>query len=173
MKITRRLILSMLILTLTLVTTACDVADFPEETVPHSVESQKDNSFEKIFDKSFDKLEDRIENEHRSVSQNRNEQTESLPQESQPTDVRCGENASRMVDVALSSADAEGIALAHAELTEADVLYLYTEPDVEKGIPVYEVEFAVDLPDHFEHLEYEYTIHADTGEILEFDKERD
>jgi rubredoxin len=68
-----------------------------------------------------------------------------------------------VVDVALSSEDAEGIALAHAELTEADVLCLHTEPDVEKGIPVYEVEFAVDLPDHFEHWEYEYTIHADTG----------
>jgi hypothetical protein len=64
------------------------------------VENQIDNSFEK----SFDKLEDRIENEHRAVSQNRNEQTESLPQASQPTDSRCGEDASRMVDVALSPA---------------------------------------------------------------------
>ena len=69
--------------------------------------------------------------------------------------------------------DDEILARLNAELTEADVLYLHTEPDVEKGIPVYEVEFAVDLTDHFEHLEYEYTIHADTGEILEFDKERD
>ena len=173
MKITRLFILSMLILTLTLVATSCDVADLLEETVPHSVENQIDNSFEKSFDKSFDRLEDRIENEHRPVSQNRNEPTESLPQESQPTDTRRGENASRVFDAALSPEDAEGIALAHAELTAADVLYLHTEPDMEKGIPVYEVEFAVDLPDYFEHLEYEYTIHADTGEILEFDKERD
>ena len=170
MKITRLFILSMLILTLTLVATSCDVADLLEETAPHSVENQIDNSFEK----SFDKLEDRIENEHRAVLQNRNEPTESLPQESQPADTtRRGEESSRVVDVALSPEEAEGIALAHAELTAADVLYLHTEPDMEKGIPVYEVEFAVDLPDHFEHLEYEYTIHADTGEILEFDKERD
>lgn len=169
MKITRVIILSMLILTLTLVTTACDVADLLEETVPHSVENQIDNSFEK----SFDKLEDRIENEHRAVLQNRNEQAEFLPQESQPADARREHAPFREEDVALSPEDAEGIALAHAELTATDVLYLHTEPDVEKGIPVYEVKFAVDLPDHFEHLEYEYTIHADTGEILEFDKERD
>jgi uncharacterized membrane protein YkoI len=169
MKITRRLALSMLILTLTLVATSCDVADLLEETVPHSVENQIDNS----FDKNLDKLEDRIENEHRAVSQERNEPTEFLPQEFQPVDTHRGEGASRVVDVALNPEDAEGIALAHAELTAVDVLYLHTEPDVEKGIPVYEVEFAVDLTDHFEHLEYEYTIHADTGEILEFDKERD
>ena len=84
----------MLILTLTLVVTSCDVADLLEETAPHSVENQIDNSFEKSFeksfDKSFDKLEDRIENEHRAVSQERNEPTEFLPQEFQPVDTHRG-----------------------------------------------------------------------------------
>lgn len=57
--------------------------------------------------------------------------------------------------------EAERIALAHANAPESDVVFTEpTELDTEKGIMVYEVEFI------FEGFEYEYEIHAQTGEIL-------
>ena len=44
---------------------------------------------------------------------------------------------------------------------------LHTEFDVDDGIPEYEVEFFQD------GWEYDYTIHADTGEVLSYDISND
>lgn len=59
------------------------------------------------------------------------------------------------------------IALEHAGLTEADVTRLKAEFDRDDRTPEWEVEFRVG------RTEYEYTIHAETGAILEWDKEID
>ncbi len=67
----------------------------------------------------------------------------------------------------LTAAEAKTIALAHAGLSETQVTRLKVEKDREKGVWVYEVEFRQGK------LEYEYEIHAETGEILEWSKEID
>ncbi len=62
---------------------------------------------------------------------------------------------------------AKAIALQHAKLTEANVRRVEAERDRERGVLVYEVEF-----DH-QGYEYSYDIHAETGEVLWFEKELD
>ncbi len=171
MKIIRLSFLLMLILTLTLVIASCDIS------LPREVENQIDNS--------FDKLEDRIENEHNQAKSNnperllrdgsadRTAQTEPPAQETQSGRPNRGSDKKSVGEVALTYENAESIAFEHAGVAPADALYLRTELELDDGIPVYEVEFYVDLADSVEHLEYEYTIHADTGAILEFDMDRD
>ena len=61
--------------------------------------------------------------------------------------------------------EAENIALGEAGLDRSDVTLKPTEPDREKGDPVWEVEF-----DH-KNREYDYEINANTGEILKKDTE--
>ena len=63
----------------------------------------------------------------------------------------------------LTEAEAKAIALAHAGLTEVTALEI--EYDVDDGIPTYELEFESG------QWEYGYEIHAETGEILDWEKE--
>ena len=70
-------------------------------------------------------------------------------------------------DVKLSKADAQKIALDHAGLTSDSVRSLRVEYDWDDGYGTYEVEFQKD------GFEYSYEIHADSGKILDADKERD
>lgn len=70
-------------------------------------------------------------------------------------------------DAALTAADAQAIALAHAGFTADAVTRLRTEYDFDDGVPEFEVEFRVG------GVEYEYEIHAETGAILSWEKERD
>lgn len=67
----------------------------------------------------------------------------------------------------LTAEEAQNIALGHAELTADQVTSLHTRYEVDDGVPEYEVEFR------YEDQEYDYTIHAETGEILDFDQERE
>lgn len=62
---------------------------------------------------------------------------------------------------------AKEIALAHAKLREKDVRFTKTKMDREDGGKVYEVEF------YYGNEEYDYDIHAVSGEILSFDKDLD
>ncbi len=64
----------------------------------------------------------------------------------------------------LTEAEAQAIALAHAGLTQ--VADLEIEYDVDDGIPTYELEFDSG------EWEYSYEIHAETGEILAWEKDR-
>ena len=65
----------------------------------------------------------------------------------------------------LSRENAEQLALAHAGLSAAEVNLLHTEFDVDDGVPEYDVQFRVD------GFEYDYEIHAETGDILKAEKE--
>ena len=65
----------------------------------------------------------------------------------------------------LTQAEAMEIALAHAGFTAEQVQYLFTEYEIDDRIPQYDVSFHVD------RLEYEYEIHAETGEILSFERD--
>ena len=68
---------------------------------------------------------------------------------------------------ALTAAEAQDIALADAGLTADQVTGLRTEYEVDDGVPEYSVEFRQG------GYEYEYEIHAGTGKILSWDKDRD
>lgn len=65
----------------------------------------------------------------------------------------------------LSREEAQSIALEHAGLTADQVTALHTEYELERGIAQYDVEF------HNGNWEYDYEIHANTGEILSFTKD--
>lgn len=66
----------------------------------------------------------------------------------------------------LTKAEAEDIALKRAGLTRQQVSLLQTEYDLEDGRHTYEVEFYQGF------WEYTALIDAETGEILEWEKER-
>lgn len=61
--------------------------------------------------------------------------------------------------------EALSIALAHAGFTAEQVKYLQTEFEIDDRIPQYDVNF------HEGYWEYEYEIHAETGEILSFERD--
>lgn len=74
----------------------------------------------------------------------------------------CGSQAT---DYRVNANTAVSIALEHADLTADDVTGLHTEHDIDKQMPYYEVEF------YHDYTKYEYDIHAETGEIISFDKD--
>ena len=67
----------------------------------------------------------------------------------------------------ITAAQAENIALKHVGFTTDQVEWLHAEYEIDNGVPQYDVEF------HHEGVEYEFEIHARTGEILSFDKDPD
>lgn len=69
------------------------------------------------------------------------------------------------VGVLIDEAKAKEIALNHAGVTQADTSFIWVKPDVDDGQQVYEVEFYVAAT----NSEYDYEIHAQTGEIISFD----
>ena len=62
----------------------------------------------------------------------------------------------------LTKEAAEAIALAHAGFTAEQVTGLHTNYEIDDTIPQFDVEF------HVGRVEYDYEIHAETGEILSF-----
>ena len=65
----------------------------------------------------------------------------------------------------LTREEAQAIALKHAGFTADQVSGLRTSRDNDDRTPTYDVEFRVG------RFEYEYEIHAETGRILDFDKD--
>ena len=100
---------------------------------------QKIDSIEDSVERKFDKAEDKIKD---SLKPNNN----SLSDKSE-----------------ITSSLAEETALNHAGFTKEEVSGLHTEYELDDGIPRYDVKFYV------ERIEYDYEIHAQTGEILSFE----
>lgn len=98
---------------------------------------------------------------------------QSTPQETTPGNtgagVQTGEGAVTASGTVgtLTKEDAEKLALDHAGFTADQVTRLYTERDLDDRTPHYDVEFRQG------GYEYDYEIHAQTGEILKSEKERD
>ena len=67
--------------------------------------------------------------------------------------------------VLLTAREAEELVLQKAELTREQVKLSRTELDWERGVPHWEVEFR------YEDWEYDYIVHAETGAVLQWDKE--
>lgn len=65
----------------------------------------------------------------------------------------------------ITKEEAQSIALEHAGLTADQVTYLRTEYEIDDGVPQYEVEF------HHDRWEYDYEIHAETGDVLSYDRD--
>ncbi|MBP3634307.1 MAG: PepSY domain-containing protein [Oscillospiraceae bacterium] len=63
----------------------------------------------------------------------------------------------------ITEQEAQQIALEHAGFTADQVTQLRVSYEIDDGVPEYEVDFRVD------RMEYEYTIHAETGDILSYD----
>ena len=83
----------------------------------------------------------------------------------QPVETTTATVPGKHTNTQLSLEEAQNIALNHAGVTADRVTALHTEFEVEHGIPQYDVEF------HYEGWEYDYEIHADTGEILSYSKD--
>ena len=66
-----------------------------------------------------------------------------------------------------ASDEAKEIALAHASVAASEAAYIKVDTDYDDGRLIYEVEFVV------KSIEYEYEIDADSGNILDFDREID
>lgn len=60
---------------------------------------------------------------------------------------------------------AKDIALKHAKLANDKVTFVKTEEGTEDGIKKYDIEFYTD------NTEYDYEINANTGEVIEFEKD--
>ena len=67
---------------------------------------------------------------------------------------------------ALTADDAKAIAVAHAGLVGQQVSRLHANYEIDDGVPQYDVEF------YHNGIEYSYEIHADTGTVLSFEKDR-
>ena len=65
----------------------------------------------------------------------------------------------------LTEDQAKDIALKHAGLNADQVRFQRTEFEMDRGVPQYDIEFENDS------WEYEYELHADTGEILSYDRD--
>lgn len=65
----------------------------------------------------------------------------------------------------LTAEEAKAIALSHAGFSADQVTWLRSEYEIDDGIPEFEVEF------HSGDTEYDYTIHAESGEIRRWDKD--
>ncbi len=70
-------------------------------------------------------------------------------------------------DALLDAAQVKETVFAHAGVSEDQITRYDVEWDVRKGVPVYEIDFKVGT------TEYEYKIHAETGEILKSETETD
>ena len=68
-------------------------------------------------------------------------------------------------ETSITAEEAAEIALTHAGFTAEDVRGLHTEYEWDDGVPEYEVDF------YHDRWEYDYTIHAETGNILAFEKD--
>ncbi len=86
-------------------------------------------------------------------------------QTGETTSTTASSGGSSPADAALTMEEAQSIALKHAGLTADQVTALHTEYEIEHGVAQYDVEF------HHENREYDYEIHANTGEILSFSKD--
>ena len=75
------------------------------------------------------------------------------------------ESAASHANPVLNPEEARQIALKHAGFTEDMVFGLHAQYEIEHGTSIYDVEF------YHRAWEYDYEIHADTGEILSFCKD--
>lgn len=92
---------------------------------------------------------------------------ETTPKETTPKKESSGKPSSNKDTKLITADEAKAIALKHAGLSESKVTGLRAEYDVDDGVKEYDVDFRSG------DYEYDYTIHAETGKIISYDKEYD
>ena len=92
--------------------------------------------------------------------------SEAIPLASVPVGIGAPEPTQAPASTRLTAVQAKAIALEHAGVATDTIRFLRVEFDFDDGNPRYEVEFVSDS------WEYEYDIHAETGAILSFEKDR-
>lgn len=102
-------------------------------------------------EQKLDRIEDAVENRIDAVQ----EAVSNAVQEAIPTD-----------KAKLTNQEAMAIAVKDAGLTLSQVSRLRAQYEIDDGIPQYDVEFS------YNGFEYSYEIHAETGKILSFEKDR-
>ena len=118
---------------------------------------QKMDAAEDKVEAKLDALEDKLEDSiERAIV------PAPVPQETQPAAPAAPENAKL-----LTKEEAQQIALDYVGLTSDQVSRLHTEYEIDDRIPQYDVQFRQG------NLEYEFEIHAESGQILSFDKDYD
>ena len=108
----------------------------------------------RTIDRAEDHPEDRIENK---IEQSIVTLVTPIPDEKLPVSPTPNQ---------ITEVEAMEIALAHAGLTAEQVQYIHTEFEIDNRIPEYTVDFFAN------GLEYEYEIHAESGNILSYDVDR-
>lgn len=102
-------------------------------------------------EQKLDRIEDAVENRIDAAQ----EAVSNAVQEAIPTD-----------KAKLTNQEAKAIAVKDAGLTLSQVSRLRAQYEIDDGIPQYDVEFS------YNGFEYSYEIHAETGKILSFEKDR-
>ena len=120
-------------------------------------------AIERQLDAAEDELEQRAEQVEEqvesTVQDSANRSAEAVP--SEPNQNAQLEDA----EVMLTEEQVKEIALKHANVKAEDVEHIYTEYEFDDGMPQYDVSFF------YEYAEYEYEIHAETGEILSYERD--
>ena len=140
---TKRILSAVILLTLLFTLTAC---------ISKNVIITNDSSKEQVASQT----ESSANSDAQSKNNTASTPTETSKAESQKTNVS-----------QITREKAKSIAFEHAGVKEADVYDLEIEFDSDDGVKSYEIEFKS------ERIEYKYDIHAETGEILKSEKDRD
>lgn len=90
---------------------------------------------------------------------------ESKPVETEPVETTPPQTEPVVAE--LTADEALALALKHAGLSADEVEQVKTERDVDNGVPEFDIDFRSG------DYEYDYTIHAITGAVMEWDKEYD
>ena len=104
----------------------------------------------------------KVESAGRAVERGIESAGDTLKQAADPTKAAVDGKAQKP---ALTLEEAQNIALKHAGFAADQVTALHGEYEIDHGVPQYDVEFR------HGHWEYDYEIHADTGEVLSYSKD--
>ena len=145
-----------------------DAVESKFDPIEDAVESKMD-VVEDAIEKNADVIEDAVESQLNSFLNGMLDTTDhsgSRHNEYQIEDTSKNTAKDTSTKGDITKEDAKTIALEHAGVAAEEVRYVDIQIDADNGIWLYEVSFYVD------GIEYEYEIHAKTGEILSFEKDR-
>lgn len=112
---------------------------------------------------TLDIVEDKVEAKLESAEDKLEENLRKAASASEPTIPAAP--VEKLPADAMTREQAEKIALDHLGFTADQVTRLRTEYEIDDGLPQFDIEF------HQEDWEYEFEIHAESGQILSYDKD--
>ncbi len=123
------------------------------------------DAVEDAVENRVDKVEDAVESAiygSPELKAPKAEKSAAMPSEKPSS----GAPADKNYEPALSVEEAEKIALEHAGLSADEVNFIRREFEIDDGVKQYDIEF------YHDRFEYEYSIHADSGDIISFEIDR-